>query len=121
MVGIEKIGPYDARQGHEGAPLFHARCSWTSLLSRDTFIYSPVFATSAADPRAVIADIWPEPWVLPFSIEPLGDLSRQIKGDLAKELWPILKDCGVGGVTAAMNATGVTVFVPIQIADSDWV
>ena len=50
----------------------------------------------------------------------LRTYSRQIKGDLAKEIWPILKDCGVGGVTAAMNATGVTVFVPLQIADSDW-
>jgi hypothetical protein len=91
------------------------------LYCRETHSFTvPFLATSAADPHAVIADIWPEPWVLPFSIEPLGDLSRQIKGDLAKELWPILKDCGVGGVTAAMNVTGVTVFVPLQIADSDW-
>jgi hypothetical protein len=81
---------------------------------------TPFVATSAADPRAVVADIWPEPWVLPFSMRPLGDLTRQVPGELAKVLWPVLKDCGVGGVTAAMNATGVTVFSPKEISDEDW-
>jgi hypothetical protein len=81
---------------------------------------TPFIATSGADPIAVITNIWPEPWVLPFSINPLGDLSKQIPGELAKELWPILRGCGAGGVTAAMNATGVTVFVPLQVTDTDW-
>ena len=42
VLMVEKIGPYYARQGHKSAPLFHIGCSWTSLLPRDTFIYSPV-------------------------------------------------------------------------------
>jgi hypothetical protein len=91
------------------------------LYCRETHSFTtPFIATSAADPRAVIKDIWPEHWVLPFSIDPLGDLSKQIPGDLAKELWPILRGCGAGGVTAAMNATGVTVFVPREITEADW-
>jgi hypothetical protein len=80
----------------------------------------PFVTTSEADPRAVVTDIWPEPWVLPFSIDPLGDESRQMKADLAKVLWPILKDCGPGGVTAAMNATGATVFSPLEVTEGDW-
>ena len=91
------------------------------LYCRETHSFTtPFIATSGADPYTIVKDIWPEPWVLPFSIDPLGDLSRQLSGDLAKELWPILKNCGVGGVTAAMNAAGVTVFVPLPISDSDW-
>jgi len=58
--------------------------------------------------------------VLPFSIDPLGDLQKQLHMDLAKVLWPVLKNCGVGGVTAAMNITGATVFSPVQIAEEDW-
>jgi hypothetical protein len=81
---------------------------------------TPFLATSKADPRAVITDIWPEPWRLPFSMKPLGNLQKQVHMDLAKVLWPILKNCGLGGVTAAMNATGATVFSPLQITEDDW-
>jgi len=81
---------------------------------------TPFISTSDADPSKVITDIWPEPWVLPFSIEPLGDLSKQIPADLAKELWPDLKMDGAGGITGAMNLTGAQVFAPKQITDADW-
>src|SRR5215468_11230454 len=41
---------------------------------RETHSFTvPFLATSVADPHAVIADIWPEPWVLPFSIEDWPD------------------------------------------------
>ncbi len=59
---------------------------------------TPFIATSGADPHAVIKDIWPKHWVLPFSIHPLGNLQKQVPADLAKVLWPILKNCGRGGV-----------------------
>ena len=67
-------------------------------------------------------DIWPEPWCLPFTIEQLGDLSRQISGLEARERWPVVADRwgSKGGVSAAMNLTGTTVFVPVPITARDW-
>jgi hypothetical protein len=81
---------------------------------------TPFVATSKADPEAVITDIWPEPWVLPFFLKPLGDLRKQVHKDLAEVSWSVLNHCGSGGVTAAMNATGVTVFTPVEIPEQDW-
>jgi hypothetical protein len=82
----------------------------------------PFTATSPADPHKVVTDVWPEPWVLPFSIEPLGSPSKRVHAESAKLRWPYLQRRPHlhGGVTAAMNATGVTVFVPVDISDEDW-
>jgi len=82
----------------------------------------PFLVESPADPSAVITDIWREPWVLPFKIQPLGDPSKKLHAESAKLLWPCLHDKAHkhGGVTAAMNATGTTAFVPIQASEEDW-
>lgn len=86
---------------------------------------TPFIVRSHADPDEVVLDVWPEPWRLPFKIETLGDISRQISSDLAAKYWPVLKrrlqaNQGRGGVSAAMNITGTTVFVPVEITGEDW-
>lgn len=86
---------------------------------------APFIVRSPADSIAVVNDIWPEPWCLPFKIEPLGDLSRQLPANEAEKRWPVLrkrleKTNGRGGVSAAMNITGTTVFVPVPITEEDW-
>jgi hypothetical protein len=82
----------------------------------------PFIVTSAADPRTVVRDIWCEAWVLPFSIDPLGPPDKQIRAEIARALWPFLerRPWGPGGVTAAMNITGATVFSPVSIDSDDW-
>lgn len=82
----------------------------------------PFLVESPADPLKVVSDVWPEPWVLPFKIKPLGPPSKKLHADSATLLWPYLQGRNHmrGGVTAAMNITGVTVFVPIEIGDDDW-
>lgn len=87
---------------------------------------TPFIVRSHVDPDAVVNDVWPEPWRLPFKIEALGDLSRQLTADEAKIRWPVLRNRleankGRGGVSAAMNITGTTVFVPVSITSEDWV
>lgn len=79
----------------------------------------PFVVEAPADPSVVIKDVWPEPWVLPFKIRPLGDPSKMIPAESAKLLWPYLqaRPHMHGGVTAAMNATGTTVFVPIHVTE----
>jgi len=78
---------------------------------------TPFIVQSKADLDKVVMDVWPEPWRLPFKIETFGDPSRQLPADKAKEQWPILqKRMGPkGGVSAAMNITGTTVFIPVPI------
>jgi hypothetical protein len=86
---------------------------------------TPFIVRSYADPDAVVRDVWPEPWVLPFKIQTLGDLSRRVSAEEAAERWPVVKkrlavNRGKGGVSAAMNITGTTVFVPVSITREDW-
>ena len=86
---------------------------------------TPFIVGSYADPVEVVTDVWPEPWRLPFRIKTLGDLSRQMPAEEAKERWPVLRErlvanLGRGGVSAAMNITGTTVFVPVPITEADW-
>src|SRR5579862_58653 len=78
----------------------------------------PFEATSAADPDKVVLDVWPEPWVLPFSINPLGTLDRQLKGNLARQLWPFADS--PGGITAGMCCNGTQTFTPKPITDEQW-
>lgn len=83
---------------------------------------TPFIVRSKADQTRVVTDVWPEPWRLPFKIEPLGDPSRMMSAEDAIRRWPVVR-CRIGpkgGVSAAMNITGTTVFVPVTITPEDW-
>ncbi|HJW39885.1 MAG TPA: hypothetical protein VJ476_01505 [Rhizomicrobium sp.] len=85
----------------------------------------PFVVTSHADPIKVIKDIWPEGWSFPFSIRPFGDPRKQVKAKDAMAHWPVLikrqeARGSAGGVSAALNITGATVFSPVEITQDDW-
>jgi hypothetical protein len=51
------------------------------LYCRETQSFTtPFVATSRADPDAVIKNIWPEGWVLPFSINPSATFESNCPG-----------------------------------------
>jgi hypothetical protein len=81
---------------------------------------TPFLVYSEPDPEREVGDIWPEKWRLPFKIHPLGTPSRQVSAEQAKSQWAVLKNVGQGGVSAAMNITGTTVFVPAEVPAEDW-
>jgi hypothetical protein len=81
---------------------------------------TPFIVYSEPDIDAEIADIWPEKWRLPFRIHTLGTPLRQVHKDDAKKRWPILVSSPGLSVSAAMNITGTTVFVPTEITSGDW-
>ncbi len=60
-------------------------------------------------------------WCLPFKIEPLGGASRMVSPEDAKKRWPVVRNRlgAQGGVSAIMNITGTTVFVPVVITPED--
>ncbi|MEZ5733568.1 MAG: hypothetical protein R3D97_14730 [Paracoccaceae bacterium] len=84
----------------------------------------PFVVTAPPDLEAVVTNIWPEAWVLPFGIEPLGDISKRVSKEEAQARWPFLAHRmsfeGYNSVSAAMNFTGTTIFVPLEISDQDW-
>ena len=86
------------------------------------FFTAPFTATSEADPTRVVTDIWPEARVLPFSMRPLGDPRRQVHKDRATARWSILIERMryYESVSAALNITGTTVFVPTDIPEEAW-
>jgi hypothetical protein len=79
---------------------------------------TPFIVYSHPDSVRVVEDIWPERWRLPFRIHPLGNPSKLIHKDHAKQEWPVLR--GVANITTALNITGTTVFVPSPIDADDW-
>lgn len=86
---------------------------------------TPFIVNSRPDPDRVVTDIWPEPWRLPFQIRTLGTLARRVHMNDAAHRWPTLNarlklNQGRGGVSAAFNITGTTVFVPVPITTADW-
>jgi len=86
---------------------------------------TPFIVQSYVDPHRVVTDVWPQPWRLPFKIKTLGTLARRLHKDDAAKRWPTLRarlgeNNGRGGVSAAFNITGTTVFVPVDITAEDW-
>lgn len=81
---------------------------------------TPFLVWTQPDPDREVTDVWPERWRLPFRIHPLGTPKQQLHMDEAKARWPMLKNLGAGGVSAAMNITGTTVFVPKEVSPDDW-
>lgn len=86
---------------------------------------TPFIVNSYPDFYRVVTDVWPEPWRLPFKIKTLGSLSRRLHMSDAAKRWPTLKarlaaNHGRGGVSAAFNITGTTVFVPVDVTEEDW-
>lgn len=81
---------------------------------------TPFLVYSEPDPKREVADVWPERWRLPFKIHALGTPAKQVSSEVAKRDWAVLKNVGQGGVSASMNITGTTVFVPVEISIDDW-
>lgn len=91
------------------------------LYCSDTHSFTtPFLVYSVPDPEKLVTDVWLGQWRLPFRIHALGNPSRQVHMDAAKGRWPVLKNSSVASVSAAMNLTGTTVFVPKEITADDW-
>ncbi|HQJ77305.1 MAG TPA: hypothetical protein PL083_03895 [Smithellaceae bacterium] len=86
---------------------------------------TPFIVRSHADPHRIVNNVWPEAWALPFKIETLGNMSKLVSAQEAELNWSIVNRRMEainrrGGVSAAMNMTGATVFAPVDITQEDW-
>lgn len=72
-----------------------------------------------SEPRWITeAHIWPEPWSMPFDIEPLGSPARRLTRADAGKLLDCLKE--VRSMTDVFFVGGSCAFVPSKIPDEGW-
>ena len=81
---------------------------------------TPFIVFSRPDPEALITNVWPEEWVLPFRIHALGTPTKQLGKDEAMQLLPTLRDSKQTNFGHALPVQAITVFSPSPLQDSDW-
>jgi hypothetical protein len=81
---------------------------------------TPFVVFSSPDPKGLITNVWPEEWVLPFRIHPLGSPSKQLGKDEAMRVLPTLQASGKSNFGHVVNVQPITVFSPSRLTDLDW-
>jgi hypothetical protein len=81
---------------------------------------TPFIVYSKPDPDRVVANVWPEKWVLPFRLLPLGTPELQLSSDHAKRTLPIFKRTGETNFGKIFHVQAVTAFSPTNIGADDW-
>lgn len=89
-------------------------CSETKSLTVPFLVYSE------PDPTEVVDNIWPESWVLPFAIHPLGTPRRQLHMHDAMATVPVLRASGSTNISHVLRIAPTTAFVPKEVSDEDW-
>jgi hypothetical protein len=93
----------------------HFYCSETRSFT------TPFKSTSEIEPK-VESKIWVGSWMWPFHMRAFGDPDRQTPIDTAQAVWtmhtPRLRNCR--SIATALNANGLAVFVPTEIAEETW-
>lgn len=81
----------------------------------DKFFTTPFIIISRPEDRKE-EGIWDEPWVLPFTIKPIGDLSFRLSRSEAAAKWPFYANAQNPGFVVGP----LGVFVPVSIPDEEW-
>jgi hypothetical protein len=81
---------------------------------------TPFVVFSSPDPEAVEAHVWPEEWVLPFKIHPLGTPRKQLNKDQAMKVLPTLVASGETNFGHVVNIQPITVFSASRLTELDW-
>jgi hypothetical protein len=77
------------------------------------------FITRTYPEYEVVSNVWPEDWMFPFEIIPLGSPSLLINLGAAKREWPILQTHS-NPTHCLTGMNGRTVFVPNEVQVEDW-
>jgi hypothetical protein len=88
--------------------------------TKEQFFTTPFIVYSKPDTKAPISDVWPETWVLPFRIHPLGTPRKRLGLDEARKVLPVLKARPRANITHVLRVNALTSFVPSQVSDKDW-
>jgi hypothetical protein len=82
---------------------------------RNKVFCSPFVVESQPEDRS-ISNIWEHTWYLPFKIRPIGELTRQVTWQHARNSWSFIRDSdNPGGEVAPIR-----VFSPILVRRHEW-
>ncbi len=81
---------------------------------------TPFIVYSHPDPEARVDNIWPETWILPFSIQPLGSPDRMLSTTDAMAKLPVCQNSGKQNISHVIFIHGQLVFTPTEISPMDW-
>lgn len=79
---------------------------------------TPFVVVSTPDAIVEVENIWPETWILPFRIDPLGTPDRILTKDKALTVLPVLR--GEMNISQALPLPPVTAFTPAKCSEEDW-
>jgi hypothetical protein len=80
---------------------------------------TPFVIRSKPSKEAIITNIWPEHWALPFNIIPLGSPDKQLHKDKLGEILPILKNKPQNW-DRLIHISPITIFAASKIPEEDW-
>lgn len=80
---------------------------------------TPFLVRSQPEENQIVKNIWPEPWLLPFGILPLGSPHHQLKKDELGKKLPSLKH-GNQRWDQLFHIQPLTVFAPSVLSEADW-
>ncbi|MDQ8757694.1 hypothetical protein RCO27_15805 [Sphingosinicella sp. LHD-64] len=80
---------------------------------------TPFIVYSSPNPDEQVENIWPEPWVLPFSIKPLGDPRRAMTIAESKRALPTLRTQGAN-LNNTVYVHGKMAFTQSKLGEADW-
>ena len=86
-------------------------CNETSSLTVPFVVYSK------ANPNRTENEVWSKPWVLPFSIKPLGNPRRQLPRERARQILPSLEE---NSFEKLFLVQGQFAFQAAEVTDADW-
>jgi hypothetical protein len=81
---------------------------------------TPFIVYSKPDTKRIVENVWPESWVLPFRIFPLGTPDLQLSSDRAKRELPIFTKSGETNFGKIFHVQAVTAFSATNIEAEDW-
>lgn len=88
--------------------------------SEGKYFTTPFLVYSPPQPNVVVKDIWPDEWVLPFRIHPLGTPERRYPLEAAKGELPVLLNAQTENAGHVLRLQPTTVFVPTDVSTADW-
>ncbi|MGV2496249.1 hypothetical protein [Pelagerythrobacter aerophilus] len=88
--------------------------------SADRTLTVPFIVRSKPDPDQEITHIWPERWVLPFRIAPLGSPHKRMSIEDAKDLLPAFKVSPQPAFNHVFRVRADFAFQTSQIGLEDW-
>jgi hypothetical protein len=124
QIGLDRkmwaVAPID--EPHATARLTRARqmpvpAAGLFYCSRPQVFAAPFRIESRPDDEPVDG-VWDQRWYLPFSIRPIGDLTRQTTLVHAHATWPVLE--GIANATEVLNLSGAMVFAATWFPRVNW-